>query len=432
MRISRGECVLSLKATRAGVRARGIGTLTACLLTASVAGAQVESLPEGLELLASPATSNNPFIFPAGTTADASRLLFDWGFSGRAAIMDVHGFQILALPPEGRPTTSGFAISPDGAFVVGTSDRRQPTLPLDQTYAVLWREGVPTVLPDLASPGSSVATDVSADGRIVVGRSRLSPGNVSWKNAAVRWVDGVLEVLPLPPDAVLSSAELVSDDGSTIVGIVQSADARSTRLVRWRAGLVEVLPPPPSIPFPIPMDLNSDGSMLLVEGNYFGTDAADSPAARFDAGGWTPIEDLPTGRQMPRIGSGSNDGGRHRSRCHRRRSGRLPGARGVYLAQRGIRLDRGDRHAPAERPLDRKLRVPDRCLDDRHGVDQPRRASCALLGQLAGSFGCSPSLGSRLDRALCLRSSRARGCTRAWLGLCFASALDSSHQSRRR
>ena len=161
------------------------------------------------------------------------------------------------------------------------------------------------MLPDLASPGSSVATDVSADGRIVVGRSRLSPGMVSWKNAAVRWVDGASKYLPMPPDAALASADLVSDDGSTIVGIVQPADARSARLVRWRAGLVEELPPPPSIPFPVPIDLNSDGSVLLVEGNYFGTDSADGPAARFDANGWTAIEDLPTGRQIPEIGAGS-------------------------------------------------------------------------------------------------------------------------------
>jgi hypothetical protein len=308
MKICTVERFISPKATRGSVPVRGLGVIVTCLLIAAVDGAQAETLPEGLELLASPATSNNPFIFPAATTADASRLLFDWGFSGRAGIMDAGGFELLALPPEGRSTTSGFAISPDGAFVVGTSDRRQPTLPLDQTYAVLWREGVPSVLPDLASPGSSVATDVSADGRIVVGRSRLSPGNISWGNAAVRWVDGVLDVLPLPPGAALASAELVSDDGSTIVGIVQPADARSARLVRWRAGLVEELPPPPSIPFPVPIDLNSDGSVLLVQGTYFGTDAADSPAARFDAGGWTAIEDLPTGRRTPEIGAGSDDG----------------------------------------------------------------------------------------------------------------------------
>jgi len=307
MKIATGERFVSPRATRAGVAVRGLATLAACLSTGAVAGAQVE-LPEGFEMLASPATSNNPYVFRKGITADASRLLFDWGFSGRAGIMDADGFELLALPPEGRVTTSGFAISPDGAFVVGTSDRRQPTLPLDQTYAVLWREGVPTVLPDLASPGSSVATDVSADGRIVVGRSRLSPGMVSWKNAAVRWVDGVLEVLPMPPGAVLSSADLVSDDGSTIVGIVQPADARSARLVRWRAGLVEELPPPPSIPYPVPIDLNSDGSVLLVQGTYFGTEAADGPAARFDAGGWTAIEDLPTGRQIPEIAAGSADG----------------------------------------------------------------------------------------------------------------------------
>jgi hypothetical protein len=289
---------------RAGARARRLGIAALLALTASPARIPGQPLPDGLELLARPAPGTVLYRL-ADVDAEASRLVVDVGFGdpARATLIDASGARALPVPVGARGPTSALAISLDGAHVVGTAARSAPTYSGD-LYAVVWHDGAPTLLPDLTAAGYSVASDVSADGRIVVGRSRLPGTPAIWRTAAVRWVDGVLETLPLPPDAGISTADLISDDGATIVGTVGPADASSVRLVRWRAGVVEDLPAaPPRVLSPVPMRLNSDGSVLLVRSGNL-----DGPTARLDTDGWTVIEDLPGGRQAPWIGAGSDDG----------------------------------------------------------------------------------------------------------------------------
>ena len=298
------DCVLDAGAARATARARVPAIIACAVLAAATRGVRAEALPQGLELLAQPTTSNTTTRLPADVTADASRLLIDLNLGSfvRAAIMDAAGVEVLALPAEAYSTASGLAISPDGTFVVGTSDRRNPTHSGD-TYAILWRSGSPSVLPDLVPGGTSGAIDVSADGRVVVGGS--SQSLAQWyKPTAVRWVDGAVEALPVPPGTDQSTALAVSDDGSVIVGTFAAGNPLVRRGARWRNGQFEELPPPPqAVPFFAPTRLNSDGSVVL--GWQL---SLESAVARLDESGWAVIEDLPTGPHRARLGSGSDDG----------------------------------------------------------------------------------------------------------------------------
>lgn len=115
---------------------------------------------------------------------------------------------------------------------------------------------------------SSIALDVSADGRVVVGVSRVNAN----ENEAFRWQDGVM--LPVTGLGVERVAQAVSADGSVIVGRVQFANGESDGF-RWEDGTMI------SLGFQSPEDVSADGSIIV--GNQF-TDSSQRLAIVWDGG----------------------------------------------------------------------------------------------------------------------------------------------------
>ena len=117
------------------------------------------------------------------------------------------------------------AVSDDGTTVVGL---RQVRGAADRTEAVRWREDEgATRLGTLPGDYGSEATDVSADGSVVVGVSHRQISANQWETRLFRWtaVDGMVDlgrVDPWQPPSVLSWADgsiiATSADGSIIVG----------------------------------------------------------------------------------------------------------------------------------------------------------------------------------------------------------------------
>jgi probable HAF family extracellular repeat protein len=117
-----------------------------------------------------------------------------------------------------------FGVSSDGAIAVGT--RRHPGK--DADHAVMWKDGVVT---DLGTLGGrrSWAWKISADGRVIVGGSDDSSGNV----LPVVWREGSMTPLQFRPGARdrRGNASGVSADGSVIVG--STALGSEQQAFRW-------------------------------------------------------------------------------------------------------------------------------------------------------------------------------------------------------
>lgn len=149
--------------------------------------------------------------------------------------------------------TDGFAeakaVTPDGTKVVG-STWRSPSGPFDVEEAAIWRwNGSQWVeqrlgkLPGTASPfGLATASDVSADGSMVVGYNQFTdPSNATglvWTQAG-----GLQDIVTylaqngytVPADFDILSLTAISNDGSVLVGIGQdlvSFVPRSFRITR--------------------------------------------------------------------------------------------------------------------------------------------------------------------------------------------------------
>jgi hypothetical protein len=273
------------------------------LSLASIAGvALAEPIPDGLELLAR-APSTASLHYPAAATADSSAIVGTTliGSFWHATVARLDGFVVLPAPGGGNPAATAIGTSADAAFVAGAA----PSTGDLYAQAVVWRFGVPAILPSLLPVGGAgEAADVSADGRVVVGSSR-STASTWWKRKAVRWVDGRPDALPVPPDTDRSEAKHVSDDGSVIVGSAILNDGKPV-LLRWRGDQLEVLPDAPGRAFAFqPRWLSSSGEIVGgIDGDFTG-----GAAAFVGPDGWVVLDDLPTGRSQAEILSGSDDGG---------------------------------------------------------------------------------------------------------------------------
>ncbi len=131
---------------------------------------------------------------------------------------------LVAIPPErGLPAPHPYAISPDGAVVVGG---------FSPANGFVYRVA-PRSLAHFSPGGAEVYPNaVAAGGRAIVGVA---------KNAFA-WTGGTLRTLaPLRADAA-SVASGVSADGATAVGYSQS-EGGGFRAVRWRRGLATILQP---------------------------------------------------------------------------------------------------------------------------------------------------------------------------------------------
>ncbi len=150
------------------------------------------------------------------------------------------GMESLGDLPGGPTRSEAAAISADGQVVVGSS--RSAGGPLGDE-AFLWTPTLGMVgLGRLFADGASDASDVNADGSIIVGTS----GQDSQLGTAFRWTPtGGMEALAQFPGEFLGSSALgISADGSTIVGWAISGEDQLA--ARWTdSGLESLGAPPP-------------------------------------------------------------------------------------------------------------------------------------------------------------------------------------------
>ncbi len=121
----------------------------------------------------------------------------------------------------------GHAISSDGRVVVGSAG-----LPSFKVQPARWVDGEIKPLGDIpGSDSNGTALAVSADGSVIVGRAA---GNTR----AFRWMNGAMGALPLiDPDEVQTSLALdVSADGRRIVGVQNDFTFLSDALL-WEDGV---------------------------------------------------------------------------------------------------------------------------------------------------------------------------------------------------
>ena len=143
-------------------------------------------------------------------------------------------FQGLGDLPGGSFASVAFAVSPDGSIVVGESGSSFGT------EAFLLESGMMTGLGDLPGAGFfSTGRGVSLGGTVVVGYSLSAAAlgaSPPWE--AFRWESGVMTGLgDLPGGEFFSRASDVSADGSIVVGTSTSGVPGRREAFRWTVGM---------------------------------------------------------------------------------------------------------------------------------------------------------------------------------------------------
>jgi probable HAF family extracellular repeat protein len=135
--------------------------------------------------------------------------------------------QILGRLPCGT-NGSAIAISADGSVVVGYTN--SCNAPAYNAFRWTQASGMTSLGDLLGGPFASVARDVSADGKVVIGVGATAGGNQAW-----RWTadTGMLPLPFLPGGLSDSDASGVSRDGTVIVG--SSAVPQGREAFRWTA-----------------------------------------------------------------------------------------------------------------------------------------------------------------------------------------------------
>jgi uncharacterized membrane protein len=147
------------------------------------------------------------------------------------------------------------AVSSDGNTIVGRT--REGIAGVDQAFR--WRPATGMQrLTGMPSSPASVASDISADGSVIVG---------CLGNEAYRWTEALGPELIGPVDAVLAEARdvSVSGDGSTIVGSALEAGTSEPRIgFRWTTAQGFVFLPVPSFAREVnPQAVSYDGSVVV-------------------------------------------------------------------------------------------------------------------------------------------------------------------------
>ncbi len=175
---------------------------------------------------------------------------------------DVEGMVDLGVFSSDVGSSIARAVSSDGNTIVGRA--RGGIAGVNQAFRWTAATGM-QLLTGMPSSPASVASDISADGRVIVG---------CLGNEAYRWTEALRLELIGPVDAVFAKARevSVSGDGSTIVGSAFEAGTTEPRIgFRWTTAQGFVLLPLPSFAREVnPQAVSYDGSVVVgytVDGN---------------------------------------------------------------------------------------------------------------------------------------------------------------------
>jgi len=195
--------------------------------------------------------------------------------------------------PGGNFSSYAFGVSADGSVVVGISYSAK------NREAFRWTESEGMVgLGNLGGLWSS-AEDVSADGTIVVGKSRTGSGQYQ----AFLWTleDGMVGLGALPA-ASGSGASAVSADGSIVVGNIGAFGFRWTE----SEGMQPLRNPTGESRNALVYDISGDGSVVV---GMTRTDSGHPEAFRWtESEGMQLLGDLPGGNTFSRATATSADG----------------------------------------------------------------------------------------------------------------------------
>lgn len=181
----------------------------------------------------------------------------------------------------GTGAAMAYAISSDGGTTVGFGDLNRNDM------GISWSNGTSKQVGDL--PGGmvySIAQDVSADGRVIVGQSS------SGQDEAFRWEAGMMSGMgDLPGGRTRSAAWGVSDDGTVIVGSASSSSG--TEAFRWTndEGMVGLGDLPGGSFFSRAIKVSGNGRVIVGHG----TNATGEEAFRWIDGVMSGLGDLPGG-----------------------------------------------------------------------------------------------------------------------------------------
>jgi uncharacterized membrane protein len=171
---------------------------------------------------------------------------------------DAEGLELLGELPGGSLVSEAHGVTALGDVIVGYANSGAARWTQDGTgtdgSARLIKRG-----------DGFIATDISADGQVIVGNSGAGEA-VVWHS------QGLTSVWRLPGSTAPNYALAISADGTTVVGYSEALDG-SSQAYRWtlEAGM-ELLGSDPGIAgHTRAVDANGDGSIVLVQGGIGGT-----------------------------------------------------------------------------------------------------------------------------------------------------------------
>ncbi len=107
------------------------------------------------------------------------------------------------------------------------------------TRGVIWRNGVPEVMPEFADGSENLPQDINSSG-VVVGFRRTTTSTSPWQyvDRAYRYQDGVYHFLPGYASKIVASRAVAINEAGDVVGIVKpytDTGAAYTKSVFWPA-----------------------------------------------------------------------------------------------------------------------------------------------------------------------------------------------------